>query len=163
MIVRKPKPSELQEMVDLGKVMWGEGVFNVTEDYDSDAAMDFGLNALTESMSGGDFYMCVAKEDESSPIIGMVIGQSVPYFFCPKKKMVVDHIVYVHKDKRGSSAAYRMLKDFEDWAKTQNAVEISMGVSTGIHPEKTHDFYTKMGYTHAGGIYKKPLNQSKEI
>lgn len=159
MIIRTPRPNELDEMADLGQVMWSEGVFTVTDDYDKAAALDFGIHALTEHMAGGDFYMSIAKENEDGPIIGMVIGQAVPYFFAPSKRMIVDHLIYVREDKRGTLAAYRLLKDFEKWGSTKNALEMSLGVSTGIHPEKTHDFYTRMGYTHTGGIYKKPFNQ----
>lgn len=162
MIIETPKPSDLQEMVDLGQQMWSEGVFTVTEDYDALAALEFGIGALTEHLSGGDFYLSIAREKEGGEIIGMIVGQSVPYFFAPSKKMIVDHLIYVREDKRGTSAAYRLMKHFEAWSETRDAIEMSLGVSTGINPEKVHDFYIKMGYTHTGGIYKKPLSQSKK-
>lgn len=157
MIVNPPKPAELRFLAEMGRDMWEESVFKVTQDYDISSVIEFGVTVLTEFLSGGDYFVNVARETNGTAPVGMIVGQVVPYFFCPNRRNAVDHIVYVSPNYRGTSAAHRLLKEFEKWAKDKGAIEMSIGTSTGVHPEKTHDFYVKMGYTHTGGIFKKPL------
>lgn len=148
------------EVVDLVEQLWEESCFKITESFDRAAVGEFFLNVLTEHLSGGDFFACVAKDSETGEVFGVALGQLTRYILCPEKSFAVDHIVYVRQDKRGTSAAYRLVKEFESWAKQKGATEVSFGVSTGIHPDKTHDFYVRMGYNHTGGIYKKPLKEN---
>lgn len=156
-MIKIPNYDEVVQAVNLGQDMWGEGSFKVTGTYNTHAALEFASHAVNQHLSGGLFYFKVAVRDDK--VVGMMIGQLVPFFFCPDKTMAVDHIVYVDPNYRGSSIAYRLVKDFEEWARKKSAIQISFGVSTGVKIEKTHDFYTKMGYNHTGGIYKKTIGQ----
>lgn len=158
-MLETPKAEDIKKMVDLGKLMWEEGAFKVTKRYDRAAAFDFTVHALEEYLSNNGFYVKVCKEASGDhEVYGMIIGQIVPYFFCPDQFMAVDHVVYVHPDRRGSPAGVKLVRGFEKWAQEIGATEMSIGVSTGIHPEKTHGFYQKMGYNWTGGVYKKHLN-----
>jgi hypothetical protein len=51
-----------------------------------------------------------------------------------------------------------MLKMFVDWAREQGALELYMGVSTNVAPERTGDVLKRYGFEHVGGNYKVRLN-----
>jgi GNAT superfamily N-acetyltransferase len=64
-----------------------------------------------------------------------------------------DIIVYVRPERRGSSAAVKILKNYILWADQQKATHITLGISTGIHPEKTQAFYERLGFKTIGTMH----------
>tara|TARA_R110001592_G_scaffold131052_1_gene344642 strand:- start:17130 stop:17585 length:456 start_codon:yes stop_codon:yes gene_type:complete len=64
-----------------------------------------------------------------------------------------DIIVYVRPERRGSLAAVKLLKNYILWADQQNASHITLGISTGIHPEKTKRFYERLGFKTIGTMH----------
>lgn len=153
-----PNVDDLAFMVKLGNQMRQESLYKNCKEYDEYSALDFGLKMIALQKFKNSAYIKTAKNSEGI-IIGMIVAEAVPYMFSPSEKMIVDHLFYVAPEYRGSSAALRMFKDFERWAISIGANEISLGVSTGVDPERTDSFYKRMGYLCAGGIYKKYLRE----
>lgn len=79
-------------------------------------------------------------------IIGFFAGL-VTEQYLSHDKYATDIGVFVLPDHRGGSAFIRLVRAFENWAVEQGATELLMGVSTGIHPEKTVRMYERLGYT----------------
>ena len=65
------------------------------------------------------------------------------------------HAFYVVPKKRGSKAAFLLVRAYEKWALSNNARYTEISVDTGLFPERTGRFYQKMGYTFMGGKYIK--------
>jgi GNAT superfamily N-acetyltransferase len=65
-----------------------------------------------------------------------------------------DYLWYVAPEHRGSKAGLQLLIAFQDWARKRNAAEVYMGISSGLHAEKTGALLTKLGYDVVGGNYK---------
>jgi GNAT superfamily N-acetyltransferase len=93
---------------------------------------------------------------ESKEIIGFICGSLNEQFFT-KQKFASDMALYVEPEYRGSSAAFRLVKEFEKWAKEQGASHVWLGQSVGQNIDDTTKFYTRLGYTLAG------VNTVKEV
>lgn len=68
-----------------------------------------------------------------------------------------DLAVYVEPRHRGTSILPRMLREFERWAAASGAAEITLGVTTEIHPERTAVLYERSGYRISGAIAVKDI------
>ena len=85
-------------------------------------------------------------------VFGMLIAEAAHYVFSPET--VVQHdILYVRPDRRGSSAAVRLIRGFEDWARAIGATHATLSVHSGISPRRTGRLYEKLGYSYQGGHY----------
>lgn len=78
-------------------------------------------------------------------LIGMIGGVIVEHFFS-EDTYATDLVVYVKPDRRGSSAAVRLIKAFEQWAFSVGVDEVLLGVSTGINQADTVRIYERLGY-----------------
>lgn len=93
----------------------------------------------------------------NNQIIGVFIGFITEYYF-GKDLYASDLTYYVDRTKRGSVAAVKLFREFEQWAMKKGAKRINPATSTGINPERTKKFYERMGYTVTGHTYNKEVN-----
>ena len=148
-IVRPARLEDVDEIIDLGELLHGEsGYSRLPFDRDKVGALICGL------ISEVDGVVFVAESD--GRIIGGIAGGITEYWFCSVRH-AFDFSFFVHPDHRGGSAAFRLLCAFERWAKDAGAVEIDIGITTGIHEEKTQRFYEKMGFVQSGRLFGKIL------
>lgn len=93
--------------------------------------------------------------DEGKPV-GFLWGgcHSLPW---SKAKLAVDTILYVVPESRSTSVGYRLMKEWEEWATNQGAVEVQISIASGIHEEKSITFFNKLGYSHTGTQYRKEI------
>lgn len=82
-------------------------------------------------------------------IIGFLAAVKSTYFFSTRKK-ISDIGFYVLPDFRGTSAAIKLIKALENWAKENGITDISIGQTTAVEMEKTQQFYNKLGYKTVG-------------
>lgn len=102
-----------------------------------------------------DDWLCVLAVDEEAGPIGMLAVGCVPMIFC-SERTVDDVVFFVHPDWRGTTAALRMLRHMEPWAKARGATAIRMGVTTGTNPAQTIRFLDRFGYKLTGWLLTKP-------
>ena len=149
-MIQKITQEHLEEVYELGKQMHEESVYaNKTWNEDKVRKLGSVLAAYPDV-----FFGRVAIVDNR--IVGVLVGHQVEYFFGDDKK-AEDLIFYVLPEYRGSSAAIRLLKEFESWAKEKGLKEIFISQSTGVAVEKTQSLFNKLGYTTVG------YNTAKEI
>jgi N-acetylglutamate synthase-like GNAT family acetyltransferase len=86
---------------------------------------------------------------ESKEIIGFICGALHEQFFT-QQKFASDMALFVEPKHRGGSAAFRLVKAFENWAKEKGASHIWLGQSVGQNIDDTKNFYIRLGYTLAG-------------
>lgn len=94
----------------------------------------------------GDINSGIFVVEEDGVVTGMIAGIVCEHFF-GKDKYVSDLAVYVQPEKRGGSAALRLIRAFEEWSFKHGACEVLLGVSTGIEMERTVALYQRLGYT----------------
>ena len=111
-------------------------------------------NKIHRILSGDPYWnMSVFKEGE---VIGFIVGVLSESPFTDVKD-VWDLGLYVHKDYRGGTIAYRLVKALEEWAKDNHASKVWLGQSVNNKIEKTTSFYTRLGYTCVGTNNVKEL------
>jgi len=100
--------------------------------------------------------MLVAEED--GELIGFFLGNVVEYFFSDEK--IAQELVVVFKPehrKKISPLLIEMLTQFESWAEDRDAIEISMGIFSGIAGKGYHKFLESRGYKQSGIAFKKEV------
>lgn len=113
-------------------------------------SIDKARNLFAVLMQRGGLF-CAVKD---GAIIGFFAGIVAEHFLSPD--LVASDIgIFITPDERGGSAFVRLVKAFEEWAVSQGAREISLGVSTQVHTEQTVRMYERLGYTMASfGLVK---------
>jgi GNAT superfamily N-acetyltransferase len=107
-------------------------------------------------------YACALHPDQMLGLVEEMDGRLVGMFQAYMSSLIfndsliaVDSILYVEKKYRGTMVAIKFLKAYEDWAKRNNAVQIFMGISTGIHEARTVQLYKRLGYKQSGIVLTK--------
>lgn len=93
---------------------------------------------------------------EGDEIIGMVIMLVVEQLFS-YHKYATDIVLYVKPERRLGRAALLLMREVERWAKEENIPEVTFGVGTGIHLDKTVHMYEKLGYKVTGTSLTKVM------
>lgn len=148
----------LMRVQDLpGAILLGESVHAKSHYkhllYDMQHLMKFGEAAIWD-----DDFCCLVAEQEfpghAPSMTGFFVGCVQPLYFNGQPQ-AVDLILYAVEDKRGMLAAKYLIEAFEKWALEKRAVIIDLGITTGIHEERTGLFYEKLGYRRTGSIFRK--------
>jgi len=89
-------------------------------------------------------------------VVGMMAGSVAEHFF-GFSLTAFDFALYVRPEHRGGSVAVRLVKAFEEWARAAGAEDIALGISTGVHADRTKQLYERLGYTVVGSTHVKRL------
>ena len=95
---------------------------------------------------------------ENNEIIGFISGISNEYFFSNRKR-ASDLGFFVLPNFRGSSAAIKLVKSLENWAKEQGVDDLYLGQTTAVEIDKTRQFYERLGYKTVGFNAVKHLKE----
>lgn len=142
----------LGDVLKLCLTMQKEGDYN-TVPFDVEATAQ---SVLTYVINNPNGFGILAYTDDGAAV-GMLCGSVSPYVFS-KGYIASDFAWFVLPEYRGSRAALKMLNMFTDWAKEKGALELCMGISTNVSPERTGKLLEKRGFRHVGGNYKVRLN-----
>lgn len=141
--------SDVEACVDLARRMHEES------DYRVHPFSEGKVERLLAKFLSMDVLFGTVCEDEAE-IVGFMGGMVGEHYFSPVL-YATDIALYVVPERRGSTAALRMMSLFHAWAAEQGATEIRCGVTTGINPATAERFYTRLGYEPSGTLYVKRL------
>ncbi len=65
---------------------------------------------------------------------------------------------FVLPEHRGGTAALRLIRAFQNWAKACGCKRCQMVHLTGLQPERLKHIYESLGYTLVESCYSLPLN-----
>lgn len=149
MKIRPATVEDITEIVELGAVLHETSVYR---------RLPFDKKKVDDLMTAiiGSEYGVVFVAETDSRIIGGIAGGIAEWWFCDVLH-AFDYSFFVHSDYRGTSAALRLFMAFEEWAKIKGADEIDVGITTGIHEDKTQRFFEKMGLVQTGRTFGKVL------
>ncbi len=91
-------------------------------------------------------------------VVGFFLGNLVEYFFSDSP--IAQELVVVFKPEHRkdiSSKLEIMMNEFNDWAVSRGAVEICIGITSGIAGAGYERFIESQGYKNAGLIFKKEV------
>ena len=141
-------PADFVEVIELGRDMHQE---NVYRQFDfSPVKCAALLHACVTNPTTHFARIAVTDADE---IIGILLGEISEHYF-GTDLIASDYLWYVAPAHRGSKAGLMLLNEFQEWAKARDAVEVYMGISSGLHAAKTGALLEKLGYDLVGGNYK---------
>jgi GNAT superfamily N-acetyltransferase len=150
MLIRNAERKDLQDILRL--------FFNIVEEsprYSSIAiSKDVLLNRIKWLIQSPKGLLLVAEDGEE--VIGM-FWASIDTFFFSDVQVANELLIYVTPKHRKGFVAYRLLKQFESWARSLNIDHIQGGVSTCIDNSGIENFYNRMGYNTTGVLLSKEL------
>ncbi len=149
--IRRGKPTDQSQVVSLLRALHAESAFR-------DIAIDDArLNSFVQFCLSHPSQVCILHESrDGSGIDGLMLGYVTPYFFSTELG-AWDHAVYVRPERRGSMIAYRLWREFRKWATEAKARVMWLGTSAHIAPARSHKFYTGLGMSETGTLYRLPL------
>lgn len=148
--IAEPDNNQLIEGCLRAMDMWKEAKTYNHMKMELDHVVDFAYNMRADP----DHFLRVAVLGDK--VIGFIAGSLARYGFYPGA-YAHDRMLYVTPTARGSVAARMLIRSFEEWAKQHDADYVLMGVTTGIHTERTEKFYNKLGYATVGRLTMKEL------
>lgn len=154
MIIRDASLDDIQQLVALGEAFHQESMFSRIP-FKREKVTQL-LESLVKDIQNKKIFFKVCIKEQT--VYGGLIGFLSNYFFSDAYA-ANDLGLFILPDKRGSFAAAKLLKLFQEWGHQTGAMEVCMGVSTGIHAARTGKFYEAMKFQHVGGIYKYAIPQ----
>jgi GNAT superfamily N-acetyltransferase len=148
MEVRSVRDEDVDQCVELGKLMWAESPVFSSHELDTDK-----FKSLAGMCLHDDAFMgFVAIHDDR--VVGFWAG-SIQSFWYSDDRIIRDFVFYVDLNFRGTSAAYRLIRAVEMWAKSSGVSEIGIGLSSLVDIEKTTCFFDRMGYSKQIIVFNK--------
>lgn len=92
----------------------------------------------------------------SKLIVGMLLANTHGHFFSDIK-MATQQLFYIHPLHRGGSAALRLMKKFESFARYNECQLLDFSQSVQGADDRWDKFCENLGYTHVGKTYFKDL------
>lgn len=141
-------------------------------EYDRDAVLDMAAAQVAETLPHLDFERDLASEtfdqsinfadptifvaEQGGELIGYLMGLMEGYAFT-SGVFVVQEVLYVRPDKRGTRAAAALLQEFVRWGETLGARECIFGISNGFQPDRTAKFMEHLTGAKQVGVYLKKV------
>lgn len=101
------------------------------------------------------YVLKVAEQD--GQIVGFIMGYCKgAWFNLGGPRFAHDAMLYVKPSHRGTSVPLHLVHAFETWAVTEaGADEVWLATTTGVKPEQTGEFYSRLGFPCIGTIHVK--------
>lgn|SRR6478736_1560528 len=144
-------PRQDQEMLRLGREFCDD--VNLNEWVDPDILFMSCIRCRND-IERKQVNCWIAYADDEA--IGFLVGVATPCFH--RQGIVAEQkLCYVTPDRRGSTAAFRLIKQFEKWARINGATQIFTGSANLRHAERTIKLLETIGYTRVGALLVKEI------
>jgi L-amino acid N-acyltransferase YncA len=152
MRIRFATVEDVPIIVELGR-SYHEATHFRSFDYQPDKVME-NMRALIEGKRGTHCFF--VAEDTPGQLIGGLIGCVENHLFSDQPVASI-LFYYVHPERRMNGAGMRLLAAFRRWAENRDALELCVGVNSGIQLKRVDRFLMRMGFRLTGGNYALPL------
>jgi GNAT superfamily N-acetyltransferase len=147
--VREIEPADLGGALYLGRMMQAEAP--AYRDYPFEDQRFSAWFALC--LESPDWLGLVAVDEECG-VIGFLAMGVMPMIFC-SATTADDLAFFVHPEWRGTTAAIRLIRTMEAWAKAKGALQIRMGLTTGTNTNQAQRFLERFAYKLEGRVMVK--------
>lgn len=126
---------------------------------DKDAVLSLAQMQVEETLPHLDFRRELAEEtfdqsiahayptifvvEDNREVVGFLMGMLEGYAFTTGV-FVLQEVIYVRPDKRGTRAAVHLIKEFARWGEIVGAREIIFGIANGFQPQRTAKLFEKL-------------------
>ena len=139
---------DISKCIELGYAMHQESYFKNFE-YNNNKL----TNLLTAMVSNPQKF-CGLVAEKDGEVIGLFIGLSDEHWF-GTNTMSCDLAFYVIPSERGSMAGIKLIKAYEEWARSIGVSEIILGIYTGINADRTSSLLQRLGYGDEAFSFRK--------
>lgn len=148
--IREATEQDISQLLLLGEALHRESPAYYLKSFDAQR-----LEGFLQTVINDPNYYCLVAEKQQV-MIGYFIG-GLTFEIISYDVTAFDLSIYVLPDNRNGRTAIKLFKTFEAWAKGHNAKYFRVGISTGIHTEKTSKFYQLLGFKPDGVVLEKRL------
>jgi hypothetical protein len=140
--LRTAEAADIPALVELGRLMHRESRY-ARFDFDP-----FKYSAVLRAVipQGVTFVA-----EQGGELVGAFVGRVDSHFFSDTK-IASDLLAYVAPTHRGSTGV-QLIREYKRRAKALGVVEVYLGVSAGILPERVERLYECEGFVRVGGSY----------
>jgi hypothetical protein len=142
--VRRATAADVQTLVAMARDLHAESPNYRDEPYEPQVMHRWLAERVATTLLVDHNAIFLAEEGDQ--ILGFLIAVIVPRQF-NHLRIAAELMLYVRPHNRGGRALPAMADAYGAWAKAQGASKAMLGVSTGIHPERTVRAYLKRGAT----------------
>jgi GNAT superfamily N-acetyltransferase len=150
-MVRNAKAGDIPALIELGARMYIESRYSQNSPFDEEKCAELARN-LISSPAG-----CLLVAEKDGAVIGWLAGGIAEQWFS-RQLMAFEYGLFIAPEHRGGTAGPRLAKAFITWAEEHGAAIINMGITTGVHEERTGDLYSRLGLSRTGLLYSKRCN-----
>lgn len=149
-MIRNATAGDIPALIELGARMYLESRYAETSPFDEQKCAELAQHLI--AAPGG----CVLVAERDSQVIGWLAGGIAEQWFS-RKLMAFEYGLFIAPEHRGGSAGPRLAKTFIAWAADNGAAVINMGITTGVHEERTGAMYERLGLSRTGLLYSKEI------
>jgi hypothetical protein len=141
--------ADIETLLPLAKEMHETSIYKDTH-YDENVVREF----ASKFCGNPHKYFRVYKKNGLYPM-GYLLGYITNYLW-GNDLLAQEELLFT--DQSSQLAGFKLLKDFEKWAKEKGCKEVNYSVTYGGSPTSQYDrVMERMGYTKQGAIYKKGI------
>ena len=145
-MVRNATAGDIPALIELGARMYIESRYSQNSHFDEEKCAELARSVIA-SPAG-----CVLVAEKEGVVIGWMAGGIAEQWFS-HQLMAFEYGLFVAPEHRGGTAGPRLAKAFITWAKEHGAALINMGITTGVHEERTGEMYSRLGLKRSGLLY----------
>ena len=145
-MIRPANADDIPRLVDLGAVMHCE-----SPRFRDFAYQPARVASMLEWLMGSPQGLVLVADQQFEGVIGGLMAMAMPHYAC-ELVQASDLAFFVHPDYRGGTAALRLVDGYRAWAHSIGA-EPSIGVNTGVQPERTARLLAALGAEQTGTIW----------
>ncbi|BDG86578.1 GNAT family N-acetyltransferase [Citrobacter koseri] len=145
-MVRNATVGDIPALIELGTRMYLESRYSQNSPFDADKCAEL-ARSLINNPAG-----CVLVAEKDDQVIGWLGGGIAEQWFS-RQLMAFEYGLFIAPEHRGGSAGPRLARAFIGWAKDHGAALINMGITTGVHEERTGELYSRLGLHRSGLLY----------
>lgn len=146
-MIRPATHEDIPRIVELGRILHAES------SYSSIPYIDEKVIATMRNVI--DTGVIFVAEFDGEVVGGLAGGMAEQWF--SNERTAFDYSFFIHPEFRRGAIAVRLMTAFCEWAKLLGAKTVRMGITTGIHVERTAKLYRAMGFNEVGPLFQKEL------
>lgn len=149
-MIRDLTHDDLPQLLELAREMHRTGVYAA---YPMDEAR---VAYILEAVIAAPTSLTLGYEIKGE-LVGAFVGEVVQDLWVDAQ-VAVNQLLYVRAQSRSSRAGFCLLNAYTEWAAKQGADVLSFSVYAGINNDAVGRSLHKLGFSAAGGVYKKEIH-----
>lgn len=140
--IRRATAGDVDALVEMGRALHAESPEYRDEPFEPEVLRKWLHARLVTTLLADDNAVFVALV--AGEIVGVLVAIIVPRWF-NSRRIAAELTLYVAPAHRGGRAFPRLVEAYKAWAEGEGATRAALGISTGIHPERTVRAYQRLG------------------